>query len=347
MVASGIRALLVGRRGAERPHGTRDFAENLTRDLERLGVSTELVPTLGFGRGLRCARASGTVVHVLDERDAAEVPLVRDTPTVVTCHGPLPNGQGTMMAQAAAWRGAVSTWRAKHGLFSARALVSDTDHGAEELEAALGPNAHQLRARIYPALRFRLAHATATELPSAVVRLGRPFVLHADDADSGRHAAVDCVARVPGELGLVFAGEAPSQSLRARLRERGLAERAAFVEGTDRVLTALYRRSHCLLATVPLASAPWVVLEAQAAGCPVVAAASAPLLELARGAALFADPNDTSELACQIAAAGTTEVRARLIAEGAVNAERFRRIDLGREYVAIYEQLLAVRPSEH
>jgi len=88
------------------------------------------------------------------------------------------------------------------------------------------------------------------------------------------------------------------------------------------------------------------VIEAQAAGVPVVASRIAPLLEVAADAARFVDPTDVVDIR-----RGITEVledpalRGRLIAEGRANVERFDPTRIALGYAALYRELGAAEAA--
>jgi hypothetical protein len=64
------------------------------------------------------------------------------------------------------------------------------------------------------------------------------------------------------------------------------------------------------------------------------------LPEVAGVGALLAAPNDTGALTRHVEALLDPECRREIVAKGRVNAQRFRRIEIGREYASVYEEVV-------
>ncbi len=84
------------------------------------------------------------------------------------------------------------------------------------------------------------------------------------------------------------------------------------------------------------------VLEAFASGCPVVAAKTQALVEIAEGAALFADPNDAKDISDKITEVmSDTELRAKMIKEGVKKVKQYSWSKTAKETVGVYFEVLS------
>lgn len=82
------------------------------------------------------------------------------------------------------------------------------------------------------------------------------------------------------------------------------------------------------------------VVEAQAVGCPVVAADRPPLPWVAgEGGAVLVDPSDPDAIRAGIAVALDPSTQAALVESGRANVERFRAARVAAQYAAIYDEL--------
>ena len=88
------------------------------------------------------------------------------------------------------------------------------------------------------------------------------------------------------------------------------------------------------------------ILEAMACGTPVVTSNTSSMPELGGEAARYFDPHDTQGVADAIAAVlEDTQLRAEMRERGLAQAARFSWQRAARETLAVYERLLATRPS--
>lgn len=361
-----MRVALVANHAGEVRMSMRRFAALMASELERLGVDvTVLAPEssalsrqlgararsvadkLAFSARLRRERRFD-VIHVIDQGDAGHALLVHGGRSVVTCHDVSvlvdPTFRGTPWTRGWVYRSLLLA-RMQAGLGRAGAVVCDSDYTLGDVERVLGTNAAQLRARVHLPLRF--APGGAAPLPDAVARLELPYVLHvgSNGFRKNRRTVLEVVARTSRPLALVFAGEPADATLVAFARELGIAERLVNVPApSDATLAALYAKAHCLLFPSTFEGFGWPVVEAQASGCPVVASDVTSVPEIGGKGALYAAPHDVPRLSAHLTALFDGEERNRLVALGHDNARYFAGIELGREYVAIYERLMAAHP---
>jgi glycosyltransferase involved in cell wall biosynthesis len=125
---------------------------------------------------------------------------------------------------------------------------------------------------------------------------------------------------------LVVCGEGPlAGELERRLGAMGVADRAELhgYVPVDAGLLELYRKSHVFLHVSWTEGFPQVLIEAFAAGVPVVGTAVGGVPEVVGGAALLVPPGDARAAAAAVArVAEEPALRERLVADGLVVAQR-------------------------
>ena len=186
--------------------------------------------------------------------------------------------------------------------------------------------------------------------PAAVAGLppGARFILHVghNAAYKNRAGVVDVFARlgdVP-DLHLVLVGPPPAPEWRARAAALAHVHFAGPVD--DAALHDLYRRAALFLFPSLYEGYGMPVLEAMAAGCPVVCSTAPALVEVAGEAALAAPASDPAALAAACRSLLADEaLRRRLIERGRARAAGFDVASLGRSLLKCYEQALERKES--
>jgi glycosyltransferase involved in cell wall biosynthesis len=163
------------------------------------------------------------------------------------------------------------------------------------------------------------------EAPGARPPDGRPRVLSVGRLDPEKNPLLlaDVLAAL-GDAELEVCGEGSlREALEARLRELGVDDRArlrGYVPVDDGLLDA-YRQAHVLLHVSWTEGFPQVLVEAFAAGLPVVATDVGGVRELAGDAALLVAPGDAQGAAAAVRQVlGDAALRERLVAAGRVLA---------------------------
>jgi glycosyltransferase involved in cell wall biosynthesis len=157
-------------------------------------------------------------------------------------------------------------------------------------------------------------------------------------------AAFERMAHVEADLRLVIVG---ASGWRGRPFRRALARCPV----RDRVVVAGWRSDHdlaALLASCAVMAYPSVyegfglpILEAMAAGAPVVTSRISAMAEVAGGAAVLVDPFDVGSIADGMLAA--MRRRDELVAAGHARAAARSWLDVGRETLAVYDRAIAAR----
>jgi glycosyltransferase involved in cell wall biosynthesis len=140
---------------------------------------------------------------------------------------------------------------------------------------------------------------------------------------------------------LVIAGQMNEgeSELRKLARELGIAEDVIFTGTVDDFeLSALYCAARVYACPSLYEGFGFTVLEAMSCGAPVVCSPETSLPEVAGDAAVYADPRDPEKFAEALARVfSDDELRARLIAKGYKNCERFSWKKTAAQTIAVYE----------
>jgi glycosyltransferase involved in cell wall biosynthesis len=357
-----MRIVLVANHVSEVRRSMRRFLAVLEEELPALGATIEVMAPESGGlrsrlppraRALadklafqaRLARTTADIVHVIDQGDAGYVPFAGRARTVVTCHDVSVLDDAAFLGKplTAGWAyRQLLLARMRHGLRRADALVCDSEYTLADVGRLLPDRGKQRRVRVYLPLRFEPPAEIPVALPAELSDATRPFILHVGSGGhrKNRPQLLEVLAKLDPRFLLVLAGDPPESPLRARAATLGLESRIVTVSRpSDGLLAALYGRAHCLLFPSTFEGFGWPVLEAQACDCPVIASNVTSLPEVAGDGALLAPPNDTAAHARHVELLLDPERRRDIVAKGRANADRFRRMELGREYASIYEEV--------
>lgn len=205
-----------------------------------------------------------------------------------------------------------------------------------ELERNLAASEEQARASVKRAILL--------ERVRAEVRL--PYILHVggDTWYKNRSGVLESYWALRSRLGsyapdLVMIGPP--------LRNAG--EGVFFMENLpDEDLIRLYRHAQLLLFPSLYEGFGLPVIEAQACGCPVVTTGKPPLTEIGGDAAVYiSDPTDsdaTAETMVKLLRLGPGELH-EMRKRGLLNASRFSARGMMKDYLGLYQTLLASAPS--
>ncbi len=173
------------------------------------------------------------------------------------------------------------------------------------------------------------------------------FILHVgNNADyKNRSGVLDCFAALQAfaDLHLILAGPRPSPALRAQAA--GLPRVRFTGPVTDGQLLTLYQQAALLLFPSRYEGFGMPVLEAMAAGCPVVCSTGGALGEVAGGAALTAPAGAVDRLAAHCRSLLTDAgLRAKMVARGRRQAARFTLPAMGNALLDWYQAARRRRP---
>jgi glycosyltransferase involved in cell wall biosynthesis len=189
---------------------------------------------------------------------------------------------------------------------------------------------------------------------------GRRFILYVGDADwrknsEGMLRGLAIARRTEPELELVWVGmpssAAHDNTRRAEAERAGVSHAVRFLGYvTDAALGAVYRAAVATLLVSRAEGFGYPVLEAMAAGSPVITSNTSSMPEVGGDAALLVDPENPSAIADAIALlARDPERRRELLKKGFERAQELNLLAQARGTLAVYRSLLdrtaAARPG--
>jgi glycosyltransferase involved in cell wall biosynthesis len=280
-------------------------------------------------RRLRHVRAD--VVHIADGSHSYVMRACGGRPVVVTVHDMIPHLRllGRFGVPRASPLARYRLSRTVVALKAASRLITVSATTADDL--ALIARTPISRMRVVPIALTRTARALLASSPVDWVarRAEDPYVLHVGNNGfyKNRVGVLRVFARVAerSEARMVMAGAEPTPQLRELVEALGLHGRVSFVvEPTNEAIASLYRGACVLLFPSLYEGFGLPILEAMAAGCPVVCSRTGSLPEVAGDAALTASPHNEDDLAgAVLRVLATPDLAAILIETGRARAATY------------------------
>ena len=365
--------LLIGNFPPDQQQSMQRFSEMMLRELRALGVTAQLVqPQSQVARGIprqfhflkkwagyidkfilfprQLPQLGGAeVVHICDHSSAIYARHFPQVPVVVTCHDLLAvrGSLGEETDCPASSTGRILQRWIVSSLRSARAIVCVSRATAADANRILGgrPNAPAITV-IENGLNYPfqpLEQETARGRLGRLSRLRRehPFVLHVGSGlrRKNRDGVLRIFAKTKDhwDAQLVFAGEPLSNNLWTLAHRLKIHDRMIEVGSVEsELLEALYNCAHALLFPSRFEGFGWPIAEAQACGCPVLCRDTAPMSDIAGGAALLRDIGDEDGFADDLLRLRDPALREKYRALGLQNATRFSAKKMAAQYLALY-----------
>lgn len=235
-------------------------------------------------------------------------------------------------------------------------VVTYTRAVADEVAAGLGVQRERI-AVVPLAPTGGLVPPPPAERQAVVRRLtgGRPFVLALGERSRRKNAAGAALALAAagpalGDHALVLVGPRGhgNEEVDAALARPDLRGRVVVTDYLPRAeVAALLAEAAALVFPSRYEGFGMPVLEAFAAGLPVVASSDPSVVEVAGGAALHADADDPAGLGAALArVAGDADLRADLAARGRVRVAAFTWAGAARALATVYARARAGAPAE-
>jgi glycosyltransferase involved in cell wall biosynthesis len=288
------------------------------------------------------------VVHICAQNNAMYGTLMRRWfPVVVTCHDMLAIS-GALGEDPEYSRTALDTWvqkKALSGLKDAAYIVSDSQFSQRELLRIAGKQIAP-HSEVVPLAPNYLHVPMTREDAMAVIKdlEYRGYILHVGSAQKrkNRSALLLAAAKIkdtwPGKI--VFAGEPLTDAERAQAQSLGLADRVKeIVRPDDATLNALYAAAHALVFVSRAEGFGWPIIEAQAADCPVICSDRTSVPEIVGEGALTHAPDAYDAIAADIQRLQDATFRARVVAQGRQNAQKYTIERMMRGYEDVYRRV--------
>lgn len=274
------------------------------------------------------------------------VPLRSTVPLVVTIFDALPWRHPEWLTRTNVASHRLVVRRAAR---RADAIITASSHARTEIADVYGIEPERIH--VVPlGVDAHFSPGEASGALLAVLGATRPFVLTVGTLQPRKNlgavlSAFERVAASDAELTLVIAGG-------SGWGERATAERVTASPVGDRVvlaghvddaqLLALYRAARCFVLPSRYEGFGLPVLEAMAAGTPVICSDRTSLPEIAGGAAILVSPDGVEELADAIARIGSSEtLRRDLVDRGVVRAASFTWERCADQTAAVYRAAIA------
>ncbi len=173
-----------------------------------------------------------------------------------------------------------------------------------------------------------------------------PFILHVGSslARKNREGILRIFTRIADRFSgrLVFAGEALHPEQRELAKQLGIADRILEIDHPpSSIIEALYNRAYAFLFPSKTEGFGWPIIEAQACGCPVLAARTTSLPEVVGEGGLVHELTDEEGFASDLLALQDDNLRQRLIQSGFANLERFSTNKVITQYLDTYQSLVS------
>jgi glycosyltransferase involved in cell wall biosynthesis len=295
-------------------------------------------------------RATPLVVHICDHGNAMYASDAGPVPVLTTCHdllavraalGEETDCAGTQLGVRLQRWIVQGLARAQRVACCSQATLAD----AERLipRTAAGPYLSHIPLGLNFPYR-PISDREAAQRLAKLVFAARPYLLHvgSNHRRKNRGGVLRIFAHVaaewPGDL--VFAGEPLSAELRALAISLGIAKRVHDVARPDNLLLeALYNRATALLFPSRFEGFGWPLIEAQACGCPVIAAATGPLPEVVGEGGQLCAVEDEAAFARAVLRVAQPEQHREWSRRSLENARHYTTARMAEAYAALYREM--------
>jgi mannosyltransferase len=187
-----------------------------------------------------------------------------------------------------------------------------------------------------------LAAGLAQVLLAPHIKSDEPYSLFVGDRSAYKNfnVAVDAVAQCPGQQLVVVGGGALKGNDLAHLDLRLPGRWTHIDRAPSPLLNALYNLAHALIYPSSYEGFGIPVIEAMAAGCPVIAVGSSSIPEAAGDAGLLLDRAEADGVAEQLNRLTDASFRAGVQARGLLNAQRFSWESCYQKTLSFYTRIL-------
>ncbi|MET0795249.1 MAG: glycosyltransferase family 1 protein [Polyangiaceae bacterium] len=307
---------------------------------------------LGLARALR--KTGAALVHLGDPNATPLFMGLSRCRKVVTCHDVIPARYPAVYFGVRDGGPHIGLAIERRRYQSADLVIAISDATERDALSLLRVSAERM-VRVYNGVDVQRWQRAPTSNAEQVLEQhglrNRPFVLYVGGLDwhkniEGMLAGVARAKMEQPDLCLAWAGklnQSQSETVQALVRKFDLGDTVkflGFVSDEDLALLYRYARAHVLVSRCE--GFGLTVVEAMAAGCPVLTTAGGSLEEVAGDAALTVEPDDHAEIgAALVRLFRDAALRARLIELGRARAPLFDRSVQARAMVSAYRRALS------
>ena len=306
---------------------------------------------LGLARALR--KTGAGVVHLGDPNATPLFMSLTHCRKVVTCHDVIPARYPKVYFGVRDGGPRIGLAIERRRYQSADLVVAISDATERDARSLLGVPAERMQ-RVYNGVDVPRWQREPSADPAQVLqRHGlseRPFVLYVGGLDwhkniEGMLAGVRAAKTEEPTLCLAWAGKlnpTQTETVQALVVKFGLQDNLTFLGFvSDEDLSVLYRRARAHVLVSWCEGFGLTVVEAMAAGCPVLTTAGGSLEEVAGDAALSVEPDDHAQIGdALVRLFRDAALRARLVELGRARAPLFDRSVQARAMVLAYRRAL-------
>ena len=303
------------------------------------------------------------VIHICDQADAIYVHHLKGFPHLVTCHDlfAIRSARGEFPQQTTRLTGRVYQTLIAGGLRKAANVLCVSETTRLDL-ARFGPKRSQRVSVIKNPLNYPYQPVSARVSGPILNNLFNKFGINTTEQYLFHVGGNQWYKNRPGliriyhamtQLGpmprLVLAGQPLTRELSALIEELGLTIKISVVgKVTNEELNALYGRAEALVFPSLMEGFGWPIIEAQAAGCPVLASDIAIFREIGGTAVHFINPNNVATAAETICAflADAAEAKQQARQGGIANASAFQLEGIIAKYGTLYHGLVGLKANK-
>lgn len=326
------------------------YIKRLLEGLRKLADEEVEVVSLGPSEVPRTGIRSVSVLHYpfFDLfRPTLWVP--KDVPTVVTIHDVTPLRFPEYYPPGI--RGKINFLRQKLVLARAKAVITDSETSRLDVNKYLGVPLEKIHTVPLASQSLRFPQRTSLEAVKVKRKFGLPekYVLYVGDVNWNKNLLNLVLAAKSIKLPVVLVGKQAVSTLSpgpVHPELRPFAELLSLFGDDSEVMRLGYLAESELAAVYSLATVycqpSWwegfglPVLEAMAAGCPVVVSNTPALAELVGEAAILVEPGDHASIASGLREALKSEVAERLVKMGRVRAKQFSWNKTAKKTLEVY-----------
>lgn len=245
-------------------------------------------------------------------------------------------------------KGKLSFWSQKDKLKRVDSIITISETSKKDIIGFLDVLPSKIHV-IYLAQgkEFREVTSSVAQVAASKYKLPNKFILYVGDVNYNKNIVglIKAFACLNSDIDLVLVGKAFENDIAEtreifqlieKLKIKDKVSIPGFVPGEDLVSIYNLATVYCQPSLYEGFGLP--VLEAMASGVPVVASKSQALVEIAEGAALFADPNDPRDLASKIyEVMSNRNLAVSLIKEGFSLSSKFSWENVAEETIEVYK----------